>query len=158
MLLKTVKKPFVAICSRSNRILTGLVTLTDIFATPNDTSNCNITSCNARGCKTCPILSTDNSFTSILTNKSYSTHGFGEFNCKTENVIYGIECSMCVLIYVGETQNPLHLRINNHRSGINNNSDQLIYKHFNQPDHSVLSMKVRILEQMYHHYNIIVLN
>ena len=43
--------------------------------------------------------------------------------------------------------------MNGHRSQINNGGNQLLYWHFNLPDHSVLSMKVRILEKMYHPTN-----
>ena len=38
-------------------------------------------------------------------------------------------------------------------SSINTGGNQLLYKHFNLPDHSVLSMKVRILEKIYHPTN-----
>ena len=43
--------------------------------------------------------------------------------------------------------------MNGHRSSINTGGNQLLYKHFNLPDHSVLSMKVRILEKIYHPTN-----
>ena len=43
--------------------------------------------------------------------------------------------------------------MNGHRSQINLNSNQLLYSHFNQPDHSVVSLKVRILEKIYHPSN-----
>ena len=39
------------------------------------------------------------------------------------------------------------------RSLINNGGNQLLYRHFNLPDHSVLSMKVRIIEKIYHPTN-----
>jgi len=51
-------------------------------------------------------------------------------------------CALCGLLYVGEAKGQLNKRI-----------DQLLYQHFNQPDHSVLSMKVRILAKIYHHTN-----
>ena len=43
--------------------------------------------------------------------------------------------------------------MNGHRFNINNNGQQLLYQHFNQADHSILSMKVRILEKIYHRTN-----
>ena len=43
--------------------------------------------------------------------------------------------------------------MNGHRSSINTGGNQLLHKHFNLPDHSVLSMKVRILEEIYHPTN-----
>ena len=43
--------------------------------------------------------------------------------------------------------------MNGHRSSINTGGNQLLYKHFYLPDHSVLSMKVRIFEKIYHPTN-----
>ena len=40
--------------------------------------------------------------------------------------------------------------MNTHRSSIKTGGNQLLYKHFNLPDHSVLSMKVRIPQKIYH--------
>ena len=69
------------------------------------------------------------------------------------NVVYGVECSLCGLIYVGETKGQLRNRMSGHRYEINHGSNQLLYQHFNLPDHSILSFKVRILEKIYHPSN-----
>ena len=37
-------------------------------------------------------------------------------NCRTKNIIYLIECRKCKKKYIGETENPLHLRMDGHRS------------------------------------------
>ena len=37
--------------------------------------------------------------------------------CKSQNVVYLLTCRGCNIQYVGETQQPLHLRINTHRTG-----------------------------------------
>ena len=103
--------------------------------------------------KRCPILDTSGSFTSSLTNKSYCTQGFEDFNCKTTYLIYGIVCSLGGLIYVSVTKGQLNKRISGHRFQINDNGGQLLYRHFNQPDHSIVSMKVVIIEKIYHHTN-----
>jgi hypothetical protein len=42
---------------------------------------------------------------------------------------------------------------NGHRSGIINNINDIVYQHFNQPDHSILSMRVLIIEKIYHRTN-----
>ena len=115
--------------------------------------SCIISKCTAKKCKTCDILITDPMFTSNLTNKSYHTRSYDDLNCKSTNIVYGLECNLCGLIYVGETKGELKKRIYGHRSGINNRTNKLIYQHFNQPDHSILSMKVRILEKIYHRTN-----
>ena len=71
----------------------------------------------------------------------------------TFNVVYDIECSLCGLIYVGETKGKLRTRMSGLRSKINTKGSQLLYRHFDQADHSVLSMRVRILEKIYHPTN-----
>jgi len=52
-------------------------------------------------------------------------------------------------LYVGENKGQLNKRMNGHRSEINHAR----YQYFNQPNHSVLSLKVRILENIYHPTN-----
>jgi hypothetical protein len=64
-----------------------------------------------------------------------------------------MECNLCGLIYVGKTKGALHKRISGHMFQINNGGNQLLYKHFNSPDHFILSVRVRILEKIYHHTN-----
>ena len=115
-----------------------------------DPNDCKVFKCGSKNCKTCNILITDNSFSSNLTKPSFSTHSFENLSCKSYNIVYAIECTLCGLIYVGETKGELRKRMNGHRSQINNGGNQLLYRHFNLPDHSVLSMKVRILEKIYH--------
>ena len=103
--------------------------------------NCSITSCNSKNCKTCKILIKETQFTSGLTNKTYHTRSLDDLSCKSSNVVYGVECSLCGLIYVGETKGQLRNRISGHRYEINHGSNQLLYQHFNLPDHSILSLK-----------------
>ena len=109
--------------------------------------------CGSKNCKTCDILITDNSSSSNLTKRSFSTHSFENLSCKSYNIVYAIESTLCGLIYVGEIKGELRKRMNGHRSQINNGGNQLLYRHFNLPDHSVLSMKIRILEKIYHPTN-----
>ena len=66
---------------------------------------------------------------------------------------HGYICSLCGLIYVGETKGQLNKRVSGHRFQINDNGGQLLYRHFNRPDHSIVSMKVVIIEKIYHHTN-----
>ena len=78
---------------------------------------------------------------------------FITLTCRTSNLIYGIVCSLCGLIYVGETKGQFNKRISGHRFQINDNGGQLLYRHFNQPNHSIVSMRVVIIEQIYHPTN-----
>jgi hypothetical protein len=36
---------------------------------------------------------------------------FSFSRCKSEIVVYGLECNLCGLVYVGETKGKLHKRI-----------------------------------------------
>jgi hypothetical protein len=69
------------------------------------------------------------------------------------NVVYGLECNLCGLVFVGETKGKLHKRISGHRSRIIHNVKDIVNQHFNQPDHSILSMRVRFIEKIYHRTN-----
>ena len=129
------------------------VQLNDLFKNDPLISNCHFSKCGNKRCKTCSILGTNSNFTSSLTNKSYCTRAFDDINCKTCNVVYGITCPHCGLIYVGETKGQLNKRISGHRFQILNNGGQLLYQHFNLPDHSILSMGVIVIEKIYHHIN-----
>ena len=129
------------------------VVLTDVLRFEDDSSNCSITRCKSKNCKTCDILITDNTFTSNFTNKTYQTLSHENLTCRSSNLVYAINCTLCGLVYVGETGGRLNIRLNGHRSNINKSSDQLIYQHFNQPDHSILTMKVHIIEKIYHASN-----
>ena len=129
------------------------VQLRDIFDYNDSKQHCIISKCGAKNCKTCNILITDALFKSPLTNKTFNTRSYDDLCCKSKNLIYGLECNLCGLIYIGETKRALNQRINEHRSGVNNNESKIVYNHFNQPDHSILSMKVRIIEKIYHPSN-----
>ena len=54
------------------------------------------------------------SYTSKVTGKQYKKI-FCTVNCKSANVIYILECSVCGLQYVGESKQPFHKRLNGHK-------------------------------------------
>jgi hypothetical protein len=105
------------------------------------------------GTKNHNILITDVHFTGNLTKQSCFARSFDDLNCISANVVYGLEYDLCGLVYVGETKGKLRKRICGHRPGIINNVNDTIFQHFNQPDHSILSMRVRIIEKIYHRTN-----
>ena len=52
--------------------------------------------------------------------------------------------------YVGETENPLHIRMNGHRSDIRTKKvDKPVAAHFNQPDHSMGDLEVMGIEKIH---------
>jgi hypothetical protein len=54
------------------------------------------------------MLITSPEFTSNLTGKTYYTKSFDPLDGSTKNVIQGIECTICGLLYVGETRQTLY--------------------------------------------------
>ena len=131
------------------RMRPNSVQLHDILDFDDTQQHCLISKCRIKNCKTSNILITDTHFISDLTNKKYFTSRCDDLNCKSDNVVYVLECNLCGLIHVGETKGKLHKGICGHRSGIINNVNDIVYQHFNQPDYSILSMRVRIIKKIY---------
>ena len=91
--------------------------------------------CGHPRCLTCQHIRTEDTFTSTTSGRSF--HVQATATCKTRNVIYLIQCKKCKLQYVGETQNPLHIRLNGHRSDIcNKRLKKTVAAHFNTLGHS----------------------
>ena len=107
-----------------------------------------INQCGATSCHTCNIFVNNQSFKSNLTGKEYKTISYDRLSCGSTNVIYGIHCVHCGLVYVGETGRSLRSRMNGHRSAIRKGGQSLLHRHFHQPDHSVDDMRVQILEKV----------
>ena len=80
-----------------------------------------------------------------MTGKKYKTISYDRLLCGSTNVIYGLHCVHCGLVYVGETGS----RMNGHRSDIKKGGQSLLHRHFHQPDHFVDDMRVQILEKVY---------
>ena len=110
----------------------------------------NINQNGVTSCHTCNIFINDQSFKSNLTGKEYKTISYDRLSCSSTNLIYGIHCVHCGLVYVGETGRSLRSRMNGHRSAIKKGGQSLLHRHFHQPDHSVDDMRVQIREKIYH--------
>ena len=109
-----------------------------------------IKQCGTTLCHTCNIFINDQSFKSNLTGKEDKTISYNRLSCGSTNVIYGIHCVHCGLVYVGENGRSLRSRMNGHRSATKNGEQSVLHRHFHQPDHSVDDRRVQILEQVYH--------
>ena len=112
--------------------------------------NDNISPCNSKACLTCSSFVSDHSFKSNLTGRIYKTQTYEQVTCGSSNVVYGIHCIRCGVMYVGETGRSLLSRINGHRAGIIKDGQSLLDKHFRQPGHSIADMRVQIFEKIYH--------
>ena len=67
--------------------------------------------CHKTRCMCCPMI-LDNDVITVNGRRVRSAPG----NCKTYNVIYLVQCSLCDKIYIGRTVNKLHIRLDGHRS------------------------------------------
>ena len=104
--------------------------------------------CQDKRCHTCKIIIEKNTFTSKINGRKHNVHY--TFTCKTRNLVYLIQCKKCGLQYIGETENPLHIRINGHRSDINTRkTEKPVAAHFNQPDHCLQDLQVMGIEKIH---------
>jgi hypothetical protein len=73
-------------------------------------------SCGDKRCKCCRHMQYSSSCTSNVTGKQYNI--ICTVNCKSANIIYILECSVCGLQYVDESKQPVHKRLIGHRSDL----------------------------------------
>ena len=104
--------------------------------------------CGRPRCKTCAHVKTGTEFTSAVTGVNFNARVTA--NCRTSNIVYLIQCRKCKMQYVGETENPLHLRMNGHRSDYYRKlPDKPVAKHFyDTPGHTFEDVSVMIIEQL----------
>ena len=69
--------------------------------------------CGAIRCKTCPILLATDEFSSHATGEVFKVNT--KASCRSSRIIYLNTCRRCGQKYVGETEQPLHCRINGHQ-------------------------------------------
>ena len=95
----------------------------------------------------CNQIQQTSKFTSYKTNNTYDI--YHKVNCKSKYVIYLMECTLCKLQYVGKSERPFNIRINNHRKDITKHDAIPVCKHFNNPSHNFNThAKFTIIEQL----------
>ena len=93
--------------------------------------------CGRGRCATCPIFDENPIIRNTYTKKieNIINHRNCELSCKTENLIYLLECKKCGIRYVGETSQKLSERFSDHKSRIrshnNTKKDTFLISHFN---------------------------
>ena len=102
--------------------------------------------CQKPRCSTCNIINTHSKFNSSVYGKIFNLSE--DLDCSSENIIYLITCSKFNLQYVGETDNPLRVRMNAHRYCINSNKDTPIGIHFNSKNHNISHLKIMPIEKV----------
>ena len=64
-------------------------------------------------------------------------------------MIYLLECLLCKIQYVGKSETPFHIKLNNHRKDIKNPHAIETWKHFNNCNHVFLKhRKFILIEQL----------
>jgi hypothetical protein len=105
--------------------------------------------CGDKRCFSCPMINHTATFKSSVTKRSFKL--FCNTNCKSANAIYLIECEVCQIQYVGETKNPVHKRINQHRTSTKDPSTSFpVGIHFGQSNspttHRLENMKFTVID------------
>ena len=107
-----------------------------------------VTRCNDGRCRTCKFIAHGTS--------SYIFHNTGEqrkilqnLSCSSNNLVYLINCKRCIkkdptlpCQYIGQICHTLRERFGEHRRGIENNIDESVPIHFNQPKHTLNDVQV----------------
>ena len=85
--------------------------------------------CNTSGHLSCQQLSATTTFESIQAKEKFNI--YHKISCKSNYVIHLLECLLCKIQYVGKSETPFHIRLNNHRKDIKNSHAIEACKHFN---------------------------
>ena len=81
------------------------VKTTDIVINPlSEYLNDDISPCCKKSCQTCDQFINDQSFKRDLTGKEYKATTYDKFSRGSSDIIYGIRCIHCGLVYVGELE------------------------------------------------------
>ena len=97
-------------------------------------------------CKTCEHIRTAATFKSHSTGEKYSVKQF--MTCKTQNLVYLIQCKRCGQQYVGQTGRALKERVNEHCREIKKKSRGRggVAEHFCKKGHSIEDLEVMGIE------------
>ena len=82
----------------------------------------------------CSQLTSTVTFISQQTKRRFKI--YHKVNCKSEYVIYLMECTLCNKQYAGKAEIAFNIRPNNHRKGTKNPNAILAGRHFQQEGHN----------------------
>ena len=86
-------------------------------------------------------------FKSNHTNRAFRI--FQKTTCKSNFIIYLLECELCKMQYVGKPETAFNIRLSNHRKYIKDPKAISADKHFNQTRHNFnLHAKFTIIQQL----------
>ena len=107
--------------------------------------------CKKARCKLCPMM--PNTQVVQSTASSFSFQIRGNFDCDSANVVYLLQCTICSTQYIGQTETPLRVRINNHRYHIKTLTNLPLSKHVTCLGHPFDKFTVTVLKSKFrtHH-------
>ena len=86
-------------------------------------------------CQSCKQLIETRTFSSQITKETHDIRH--NLDCKSSKVIYLLDCQKFGAQYVGKSETPFNIRLNNHRKDVNNTEATLsVSKHFREANHS----------------------
>ena len=86
-------------------------------------------------------------FTSQQTKRTFNI--FHKLTCKSQYVIYLMECILCKIQYVGKSKTFFTLRLNNHRKDVNNPKSIPACNHFKMHGNNFMKhAKFTLIEQL----------
>ena len=100
-----------------------------------------------RETKCCSQVRRTTKFKSQKTKKRYNI--FHKVNCKSKFIIYLLECTICLLQYVGKSEWPMNIRINKHRNDVFRVDGLDVCQHFQENGHNFNKhAKFTIIEEL----------
>ena len=132
-----------------NKTPSNSTSIKNFFTTiSSSTAKHKIAKCNTKNCTTCKFMPVNSTtFTSTNTGKTYNLKD--TFTCRSENIVYVIQCKKHNVQYCGETETPLRLRFANHRASINCKYNYPVANHFKN-NHEDGDLMVIPIEQIKH--------
>lgn len=102
--------------------------------------------CTSIRCQMClKFIKSNGIITSTKNNQTFLINK--QFTCISRNVIYVITCTKCNIQYVGETNQTLRDRLNNHLSNIKTKKITPIANHFNTTEHKISDLVIQPVDE-----------
>ena len=103
-------------------------------------------SCRDKRCKTCKSALFTNNIKISTTGQIFNIKH--SLTCKSFNIIYLITCKKCSKQYVGKTETPLNIRVNNYRCFINTKRKDNLANHFYTNGHTFLDFQITAIDMI----------
>ena len=95
-------------------------------------------------CLTCTHMNTSQ----VISSKEKHSYPIrGNFNCKSNEIIYVMTSNICNIQYVGETSNSMNCRCRGHESTIRTNKDHPVVIHYRSYSHTIDDYSITIVDK-----------